>query len=186
MTREPRLVEIYNELNGRFFSGILPKFKVVYSNNFSDGFDPGQLGECDEKRRLIRISPALREAPGQLRKMLLHEMCHIDGKGHGKKFQRRLQRLAGQGESWAAPEAASYAKQPWPLVEARIKQGLYDAALGLGQTAPRRLNLAVANHLGWSLKALRRSMPWVDSTWRKARREAIEIHARGGRPSVDA
>lgn len=178
-TREPRLVEIYDELNGRFFSGKLPKFKVVYSSNFSDGFNPRQLGECDEKRQLIRISPALRDAPGQLRQMLLHEMCHIGEIGHGKKFQLKLQRLANQGESWAALEAASYAEQPWPVAEAHIRQGLYDAALDLsreGQTLPHRLDQATANHLGWSLKLLRRSMPWVDSTWRNARREAIEIH----------
>jgi hypothetical protein len=49
MTREPSLVEIYDELNGRFLSEKLPKFKVKYSNNFSGGYDPGQLGECGEE-----------------------------------------------------------------------------------------------------------------------------------------
>lgn len=159
-----KLAEIYDELNQHFFLPKLPKFRVEYSDNFSDGFLPGQLGECDERRRLIRVSPSLKGQPGDLRRTLLHEMCHIGTPGHGKKFRFKLQRLADQGEEWAIPEAAGLAEQPWPLIEARVKQGLYDTALDLGQGAPRHLDSSIAHHLGWSLKALRRSMPWVDLT----------------------
>ena len=89
-----RLAQLYREFNEQFWSGRLPQYRVAFHSL------PGNLlGECLTDRKLIRIAPSLKGKPDQLRRTLLHEMCHIGtGTGHGKRFQAALMRLAEQGE----------------------------------------------------------------------------------------
>lgn len=39
-----------------------------------------------------------------MRRVLLHEMCHIGAPNHGKKWQSIMMRLADMGETWAKNE----------------------------------------------------------------------------------
>lgn len=53
----------------------------------------------------------LRVSDGEIRQVLLHEMCHtLKGcSSHGKQFQRQLARLAARGEAWAEHQRQEYA-----------------------------------------------------------------------------
>ncbi len=88
------LTKLYNELNEQLFDGKLPARPVVYSK-----LPPGKLGQYYSERGKIEISHLVTN--DQLRRILLHEMCHIGCPYHGEKFMSKLARLVDRGEWWA-------------------------------------------------------------------------------------
>ena len=80
---------LYQEFNQQFFSGRLPDFRVRVSLAVDGG------GVCYPKRRIIFMCPNTN--PDETRKILLHEMCHIETLGeensHGPAFQAQLMDL---------------------------------------------------------------------------------------------
>ena len=97
---------LYQEFNQQFFSGRLPDFRVRVSLAVDGG------GVCYPKRRIIFMCPNTN--PDETRKILLHEMCHIETLGeensHGPAFQAQLMDLYYQGEQWAFGEVEAYQK----------------------------------------------------------------------------
>ena len=89
-----RLDLLFNELNQKFFAGRLRRYKVRRCRL------PNLEGRCDNKNRIIRLSSSLQES--EVRRTLLHEMCHVRGGGnhHGRKWANEMLRLAAAGESW--------------------------------------------------------------------------------------
>ena len=167
---------MFEQLNSAYFAARLPAYDVTFSRRLPGG--RYTMGRCDDKRRAIRISSELASSWKQVRETLLHEMCHIGDPFHGKRFQEKLRMLASRGEAWALEEERDCARTTWPQIQARTKADLFDLALGLsrrGNGVPERLTQRVANRIGWSLGELRKSMPWVDRTWRNARREAMSV-----------
>src|SRR5262245_61436862 len=76
--------------------------------------------------RTISIQPGLSDET--FRRVLLHEMCHINCPGHGIRFRRKLLRLAAMGETWAGDECVEYEEQCRELVSptAQIRHALDD------------------------------------------------------------
>ena len=97
-TVEEDLDRLFDHLNDRFFKGRLPKYRVhrCAPRIREHGF-------IDNEARTIWICN-----PSDLRKTLLHEMCHIGTSGHGRLFRAKLRRLARHGERWAQAERAYY------------------------------------------------------------------------------
>src|SRR5438105_3964594 len=99
------LANLFQDLNKRFWRGRLRAYRVIYSKL------PGNTrGVCNSKRRTIYIREGLQG--DQLRRVLLHEMCHIGCRYHGRKFLAHLAHLAEQGEAWANLEIESYRTAP--------------------------------------------------------------------------
>jgi hypothetical protein len=102
---------MYDELNEQFFRGRLPKFHVrrEKKNAFKqkDSILYFAVGACVRSRRTIFLGKELRGA--NLRQVLLHEMCHVQGDlRHGRSFRAQLRSLQRQGENWAADEIEFY------------------------------------------------------------------------------
>lgn len=100
MTEPQRL---FDEFNRRYWRGRLPRYRVLRVQFLTSHL----AGRCNDTRHLISLSRHL--TGDDLRRMLLHEMCHIGprGGGHGHEFQRRLKRLGGLGEPLALVECAA-------------------------------------------------------------------------------
>lgn len=167
---------MFEELNAAYFGGKLPRYTVGFSRRLPGGRHT--MGRCDDEHKEIMISEDLAPSWKVVRETLLHEMCHIGCPSHGRRFQERLKALADRGETWALEDLRDYTEMTWPKIQALTKTALADAAMDLsrrGGTVPTRLTEGIANQLGYSLVELRRSMPWVDASWRIARREAISV-----------
>jgi hypothetical protein len=125
--RRPQLQVLYLELNRLFFRGRLPHYRVRRARLMDPWMDAkrsvlriwrtqrrwgDRLGDCDLDARCIRVSNALFSK--EERRVLLHEMCHAatPGAGHGQAWCNEMRRLAKEGETWAAEEAADYDQEP--------------------------------------------------------------------------
>ncbi len=95
------LDRLFDDLNSRLFDGRLPKYRVRRRQPHA-----GEFGCIDDAARTIWIC-----ASPDVRKTLLHEMCHIGTDGHGRLFRARLRQLARCGEAWAQEERAYYLRQ---------------------------------------------------------------------------
>jgi len=119
------LQSLFEELNQTFFQAHLPRYRVIY------GPPPGESacsGYCDPKAQTMYVEPRP-PTPAELRRKLLHEMCHVGSLGHGKRFQAKLRQLATLGEAWAAEEAEKYAEMGHHRpVTARSARAIRDAA----------------------------------------------------------
>lgn len=85
-------------------------------------------GVCDDARRIILLRREL--DPVKVRRVLLHEMCHVGlpshGPSHGRRWQARMLRAAEMGETWAAEEVEMYRtrSEGWHDGIAEIKDAL--------------------------------------------------------------
>ena len=95
---ESDLDALFDEMNASLFEERLPKYRVRWCAPTN-----GEHGFIDNEARTIWICN-----PSDLRKTLLHEMCHIGTVGHGRLFRAKLRRLARRGERWAQAERAYY------------------------------------------------------------------------------
>ena len=96
-----KLRELFDSLNGTFFGGRLPRYRLIRAKNLL-----GKQGDCDPKRCVIRLARRLKGE--ELRRTLLHEMLHHGGIRHGKRFLAGLARLEKLGEAWAGKERKQY------------------------------------------------------------------------------
>jgi hypothetical protein len=158
------LTQLYNELNRQFFNGRLPRYRVTFYKAMT------KQGWCISERRLIRLSPSLPDA--QIRKVLLHEMCHIGTPDHGKRFQAKLARLAALGEAWANDEIRMYADNPAIPWQAEVKQQIQDILIDQPDACFWPAIRSIAYDLGITPGELLHRAPWVRATWKKARAES--------------
>jgi len=86
---EARLQRLFRYYNTRYWQGKLPEYRVLVKRL------RWKYGDCNKRRRRIRISVAYR-SDREVRATLLHEMCHaahrwIAGKDHhGDPFYRQM------------------------------------------------------------------------------------------------
>lgn len=97
--RSSQLGALFDDLNERFFGGRLPRYRVVRSSKLKECVIEG---DCDRERLLIRISPGIEG--DELRRVLVHEMCHHEAQGHGPEFLAQLEMLERAGEDWIGEE----------------------------------------------------------------------------------
>ena len=98
------LGRLFDELNGRNFSGQLPQVKVLWAGDL-DRLDVGDYrlnGMTDGK--IILLKTALQDDEAEVRRTLCHEMVHVkligDGNrvtAHGDPFQTELRRIFDDG-----------------------------------------------------------------------------------------
>ena len=98
---ETELDELFDDLNRSLFDGQLPKYHVRRREPQN-----GEYGSIDHATRTIWLCRL-----SDLRKTLLHEMCHIGTDGHGRRFRAQLRHLAKRGETWAQEERAYYLRK---------------------------------------------------------------------------
>jgi hypothetical protein len=154
-----KLDRLFDQYNGQFWNGRKPRYRVRYARLPSDGF-------CDVARRTILVQRGL---TGQrLRRVLLHEMCHIGCPHHGARFQARLLRLAEQGEAWAIHEVEALRQtQPWNAMMRDLKTHIVLAA-ARGQPYARAAVGSLAAPWGLTAAELLSRAPWVPAAWRNA------------------
>ncbi len=137
---------LYDELNRALFGGVLQKDTVSWNE---PGF--GFNASTHPWLRSIYISPRMGvvKSLGQIREILLHEMCHVatrgpDGRmlehGHGPIWQAAMMRLHEQGEAWVLKdiENSLQADAERKLVEAMMREMCnYDLTLPWGKVRNR-------------------------------------------------
>ena len=88
------------ELNNQYFSGRLEFASVEYVTNQNSVF-----GSCSVRRKTIRLSHHLAEAPAWVRDyVLMHELAHLIEPGHNRRFWEIVNRYP------RAQEARRYLK----------------------------------------------------------------------------
>lgn len=162
------LQALFESFNRQFFAGQLPAYRV-YSRAKVVGDGIELPGCCDSTNRVILIQRGI--AGDALRRLLLHEMCHIGTPYHGRKFQAKLLQLAAQGEAWAGEEASGLADgYSWN----QAVRGLCDQLDETARFSPRPRFPAAVRALARSLRPglnpneLLRMAPWLRARWKKA------------------
>jgi len=128
----------------------------------------GEEGFCDDERKTLFISSGL--DPEHQRRVLLHEMCHIGTRGHGKPFLRKLTRLAQLGESWAEDQRKLYEETIEPPLTAQVKHAIVDLAMELPHLPWLKARKLIANRMYKSVVELRRIAPWAQKHWERSGR----------------
>ena len=87
----------YTEYNQKYFDGELPpvdKVTIRYSNRLSTS-----AGLCCPSERTIEISShyAKRYGEEETRSVLLHEMIHLQIRGHGEAFMKKMGDIQAKG-----------------------------------------------------------------------------------------
>lgn len=74
---------------------------------------PEEHGYCDAESRTIFINPRhVEKGGGQLRLMLVHEICHaVAGAGHGKRWRSRMEKAAEVAASEGMSELADLIRE---------------------------------------------------------------------------
>ena len=109
MIPDESLAEMFAVLNHDFFDGKLPPHKL-YWRKFAVG-----RGLHVKRPPSIILHPKLKRTPEELRRVLLHEMCHFNAHGHGRAFCNNLLRLANKGETWVWKQHESQ-KRKWDRI----------------------------------------------------------------------
>jgi hypothetical protein len=163
--RKQSLTALYDALNSQFFDGRLPRYRVRRRT-------PrwyGELGECDDGSRTIFVAPNLNAE--EERRVLLHEMCHIETPGHGARFRTKLKRLARMGEKWAESERLQYeeaCRVALPLT-AEIKHIIEDIAVEHPHLPWPRVLQMISNEVCRAPQEVLRVAPWVPQVWERTR-----------------
>ena len=159
------LTQLFDELNQQFWNGRKPRYRVKYVTRVRFEDQHGLDGLCDWKRRTIYIRKG--NEGHDLRRILLHEMCHIGCGWHGPKFQARLKYLADRGEDWALKEIEMWRTAPTRRqVVNEIKDRLYDMA----RFQPRPQFRQVVRYLSREYGTVK-PLTWLKQTWRSFKAE---------------
>ncbi len=165
------LQRMFEEFNDRFFSGKLPRFRVVMHKT-----GVGALrGNVDPARRTVHLYPM---PDNEVPAYLLHEMCHVAaGSWRGKLFRREMNRLRRSKEQWVAKWAIAelevYRISPtWNQEMASIRNNLLECAELSRRPSITKLERNFAGDLGMPVPKFRRQVPWLRQTWKKAVLEA--------------
>lgn len=104
MAPDPDLASEYDDLNVRYFRGVMPSPHVRWEDGLGDlgpliADNFSVLGLTDGEQ--ILINPVSRRDPDTRRRALVHEMVHLAvwklDAGHGPIFQEQLRQLAEMG-----------------------------------------------------------------------------------------
>ncbi len=117
---DERLTRLFERYNKRFWSGKLPTYRVVVTTSRTGGL-------CDRRKRQILMNVESFRSDSEIRRMLLHEMAHIIALGHGKLFQRELERLIRAGAMTLHTELKAY-RDPLRITSRVIIAEFEDAA----------------------------------------------------------
>lgn len=98
--RDPIMEHIYDQFNGKYFNGSLPKIKVGYSRHIHHNYGMTLVSSLG-KPLIILINREHRSWINLSCATLLHEMIHVKltskfglkGLGHGRRFKREKRRL---------------------------------------------------------------------------------------------
>lgn len=168
------LDQLFDEMNAAFWHSRKPKYKASWQKPSSDYF---YLGLCNKKKRTIFVNPDIPE--GIVRRVLLHEMCHIGCDNHGKRFLDRLKYLADKGEAWANEEHDEYIAAPTHnQLLAQARQNIEEWALSDTPPTFDQAVTAAAAGMGLSPEGLLRRAPWIKATYERASRQAERSRAR--------
>ena len=165
--KRPPLKPLFNEFNRKFFDGKLPFYRVIRASL------PGAMsGDCNWLSRTIRISSSLNGE--DLRRTLLHEMCHHNraGRHDGKRFLTNLRRLADMGERWAEDEIQACRKQSRPLISL-IREMIQDEAQSEPNLPWKEVKKRIAYESALTLLELSKRAPWARRLWERERRKTL-------------
>jgi hypothetical protein len=169
-----RLRALFAELNRMFWNGRLPLHRVRRKQL------PNHRGLIDTTRRIIWLD-SRPERVGDVRRVLLHEMCHIPQgcSGHGKLFRRQLQRLATRGETWADEELQVYADTPPPTrISAKRVRDYMNLLANMTQDFSvhswRTARRGIADGYGLTVTEVSRRYPTARSWWLAAKQRELE------------
>ena len=173
--RRSPLSRLFDSFNKTFFRGRLPKYRVrlrILRRCLDD-----EYGHCDDHKRIIYIDRGL--DPESERRTLLHEMCHIGTRGHGKRFQAKLARLAQLGESWAEEERTEYeeALRPRRSLTALVKSEIKDVAMAQPDLPWLKARKLICLVVCKTPAELRRIAPWARAQWKKEAAVFLSIRA---------
>ncbi len=184
MPKKPRTIKsvvsiqhLFVQLNQKLFDGKLPVYRVRFSPRVKGCW----YGFCYVKRRVITLRPTLQGE--ELRRTLIHEMCHIGtGPEHRKPWQARMLAVADKGEPWAREEVEKYLRSfTWNQEMAELRKQVYNTVAEceeLGRPHPtfREMLSSVATMFGVSPSALYKSAPWLKAEYKKVRRKVVREH----------
>jgi hypothetical protein len=101
LNRGEPLLKRATELNAQYFSGELEFASVTYVTNQNSVY-----GSCSVRRKTIRLTHHLAEAPAWVRDyVLMHELAHLIEPGHNRRFWEIVNRYP------RAQEARRYLKE---------------------------------------------------------------------------
>lgn len=84
--------KLFDDYNRRYFSGRLPAYRILLSDQFGNGLH----GLCRKRQREIHLGTRL--SGNDLKSVLLHEMAHAAApNGHGSQWLAEMSRLAQMG-----------------------------------------------------------------------------------------
>jgi len=173
--RKP-LGPLFDELNKQGFNGRLPLYRVVRV----DFRAVGQRGLCESLTKTIKIARYLTDE--EARGTLLHEMCHIEGGNHGKRFIARLKRLRDAREQWiqewAQKEIELYENPPSSTIWQEMRDRIDDIALVRPEWKWRDVWRWIGREFGYLEEDLDRRHERIRRRWEKRRQEEIREEAR--------
>lgn len=112
---------LYDELNQELFEGSLPKIEVKMNGRLKKSLGKAfYITESGGHLRPTRIEIKKDHhwSPRFLRKVMIHEMCHVwsyqvyNEKGHGQNFWSKMKEL-GYPKTHTWPDALSFEKDIW-------------------------------------------------------------------------
>jgi hypothetical protein len=167
--RQP-LDALFDAANQKFFRGRLPKYRVVFAGERALGSADGR---CSQGQFTIRIAERLKPDPARVHRTLLHEMCHHGCPFHGKRFMRKLERLAAMGEAWASKEIAEYHNSAsWNENMRTVRTAVEDLARaklrGNERTTFKDVTRTVGRDLGLPDAEVTHKIPWLKRCWENA------------------
>ena len=131
---------LFNRFNRKYFGNRLTGWKVIISDRF------GGQGLCRSCKREIHIRDGMKAS--QLRKTLLHEMCHASGNGHhGPIWRSEMLRIAALGAP-TKQEALAYQNSNKTYPASAILSEAYDAGMELPNTPWSKFRLGFAYPYG--------------------------------------
>jgi hypothetical protein len=152
-------------------------------------------GKSGFARREIWIDKTLSD-PEEVRRVLLHEMCHakIGRGGHGKRFLAELQHLVEMGELWASSHQTLYADPKNLIKGGGIREFMREWVFGSSDHVSvswEKARVRVARNFGLSVRELYARYPSARRDWylfqqkkvREAERDARLLRASSERIS---
>jgi len=171
---EQELTEMYKELNVYFFNGRLPNYIVRFIQL------EHKKAYLNTKDKTVDIDmEKIREQ--ELRRILLHEMCHFKSGWHGQIFQAELRRLHEMGEQWVDDEIKMIKQGNWNLQMKNLKDIISDLAYSYYndfQQFPSFEYVLNECSLHSALKPdiLLKKAPWLPRTWENKMKEAEDYY----------
>jgi hypothetical protein len=159
---------LFDDFNRKYFRGRLRSVGLRYVNSA-----PERSGKYCPASRTIHISRKLtiEEIPG----VLLHEMCHIGTKGHGKQWRERINQLLAMGAPVDAEDA-----HPHPdnyVTRKKVRQAVtYYTSIMIGAKFSQVAD-NVADYFAMTRKEFRDIAPWARQFWMKERKRCAESKA---------